>query len=443
MTQPTLTLTPRKSALLAHHDNVLDVLVEIHAPELPEEQRPQRPPLQIALVLDRSGSMAGAPLHEAKRCAEFVIDGLTDADRASLVVYDNRVHTLVETRDLRDRDVFKRALRNVETGGATKLHGGWHRGAESLLPDAGHKTLSRVILLSDGCANRGISDTPTIAEHCAAMAAQGVTTSTYGLGHHFNEELMVEMARAGQGNSYYGESAEDLMDPFQEELALLNALYGQGLELAVEPLAGVQVELRNGYRQSGDGRWRLPDLAYGGVAWALLRLRVPKAMVEGIASGNVQDVLSVRALYRDLGGVHFTTEPTRLSLPTLGAEAFASVAEYTLVQRRADELEAAEIQDAARQAALEGDWSVVDTLLEKIRALGADNDWIQGIESELRKLSRKHDQAHFAKEAHYSSSRMQSRLSHAAELEGMLGTDVPDYLRRKTAQGKKSHRRSP
>ena len=443
MTQPTLTVTPRKSALLAHHDNVLDVLVEIHAPELPEEQRPQRPPLQIALVLDRSGSMSGAPLHEAKRCAEFVIDGLTDADRASLVVYDNRVHTLVETRDLRDRDVFKRAIRNIDSGGATDLHGGWHSGANSLLADAGDKTLSRVILLSDGCANRGISDTPTISEQCAAMAAQGVTTSTYGLGHSFNEELMVEMARAGQGNSYYGESAEDLMDPFQEELALLNALYGQGLELAVEPLAGVQVELRNGYRQSGDGRWRLPDLAYGGVAWALLRLRVPKAVVEGIASVNVHSLLSVRALYRDLGGVHVTTEPARLLLPALDAESFASVAEDILVKRRADELEAADIQVAARRAALEGNWDVVDAMLEKIGALGPDHDWIRGIEGELRKLARRRDRALFAKAARYSTHRMQSRLSHPAEAEGMLEADVPHYLRRKTAQGKKSHRRSP
>ena len=62
MTTPNVILTPRKSALLAEHDNIVEVLVRIQAPELPPEQRPQRPPLHVALVLDRSGSMNGQPL---------------------------------------------------------------------------------------------------------------------------------------------------------------------------------------------------------------------------------------------------------------------------------------------------------------------------------------------------------------------------------------------
>ena len=91
---PTLLATPRRPALLAGHDNTLEVLVRIQAPDAPAEL-PQRSPLHLSLVIDRSGSMSGKPLAEAQRCAEFVLDGLLPTDRLSLVVYDDGVDTLV------------------------------------------------------------------------------------------------------------------------------------------------------------------------------------------------------------------------------------------------------------------------------------------------------------------------------------------------------------
>ena len=91
---PTLLATPRRTALLASHDNTLEVLVRIQAPDAPANL-PQRNPLNLSLVIDRSGSMSGQPLAEARRCAEFVLDGLLPTDRLSLVVYDDGVDTLV------------------------------------------------------------------------------------------------------------------------------------------------------------------------------------------------------------------------------------------------------------------------------------------------------------------------------------------------------------
>ena len=86
---PTLLITPRRAALLAGHDNELDVLVRVQAPNAPTEQ-PSRHPLHLALVIDRSGSMSGPPLAEAKRCADFVLDGLmpqrVPADRSMRIV---------------------------------------------------------------------------------------------------------------------------------------------------------------------------------------------------------------------------------------------------------------------------------------------------------------------------------------------------------------------
>jgi Ca-activated chloride channel family protein len=107
------------------------------------------------------------------------------------------------------------------------------------------------------------------------MADAGVGTSTYGLGQGFNEELMTAMARAGRGNAYYGQTAEDLMDPFREEFDLMSALCARRLRLAVAPARGVRVEILNQYRTDAEGRTMLLDLAYGGEAWAVMRLTVP------------------------------------------------------------------------------------------------------------------------------------------------------------------------
>ena len=129
----------------------------------------------------------------------------------------------------------------------TNLHGGWFQGAETLAPHTKDDVTSRVILLSDGCANHGLTDPDQIYAQCADLARAGVSTSTYGLGHGFNEELMIGMARHGQGSSYYGQTADDLMDPFREEFELLNALCARRLRL----------EIAAGRRREGEDAERL------------------------------------------------------------------------------------------------------------------------------------------------------------------------------------------
>ena len=215
-----IVLTPRRAGLLAGRDNTLDVLVRIQAPDAPEGHTAVRPPQAIALVIDRSGSMEGRPLIEARRCAEYVVGKLRPTDAVSLVQFDNRVQRLWPAVPLGDGAPLRTAIAAIHSGGNTNLHGGWREGAETLTDVAG-TGLKRVILLSDGQANEGLTDAAAIAAQCADWATRGVTTSTYGLGNSFNEELMVAMARAGGGNHYYGDTAEDLKDPFQQELELL------------------------------------------------------------------------------------------------------------------------------------------------------------------------------------------------------------------------------
>ena len=234
---PQVLITPSKPALIEGVAQKLQVLVRVQAPDTdPTQKRKERGPYHLSLVIDRSGSMSGEPLMEALRCADHIIGRLQATDVASLIVFDDRVDTLVRARPLADSTAFRSALRSVQSGGQTNLHGGWEAGAESLAIDADKAALARAILLSDGNANAGHTcDTEEIAALCAKAAERGITTSTYGLGSRFNEELMVEMAKRGRGNSYYGETAADLFESFVEEFDLISNLYARNVHLKVDP----------------------------------------------------------------------------------------------------------------------------------------------------------------------------------------------------------------
>ena len=155
-------LTARRNGLRAGQDNTVDVLVRVQAPDAPQADATARPPQSIALVIDRSGSMHGRPLDEARRCAEFVVSRLRPTDSVSLVQFDNRVERLLPAVALGDGDALRAAIASIHAGGNTNLHGGWLDGADSLagVPGSG---LKRVILLSDGCANEGLTGSAEIA----------------------------------------------------------------------------------------------------------------------------------------------------------------------------------------------------------------------------------------------------------------------------------------
>jgi Ca-activated chloride channel family protein len=431
-----MTITARRPALLAGHDNELDVLVRVQAPDAPAE-RPSRNPLHLALVIDRSGSMSGQPLDEAKRCAEFVLDGLQATDRLSLVVYDNQVQTLVPTMLLHDKEFARGAIRAIDSGGSTDLHGGWFQGAETLAPHTKENITSRVILLSDGCANHGLLDHDQIHAQCAEFARAGVSTSTYGLGHGFNEDLMIGMARHGQGSSYYGQTADDLMDPFREEFELLNALCARRLRLEIAPAAGVKAKMLNDYVADGDNAWLLPNLAFGGEAWAVVRLRIPSPVAAGDAEAAALSLCSFSLRYTTLDGEPRAIQPVSLALPALPASAFGAIAEDELVTRRTDELEAAYLQTKARAAARRGDWAGVARSLKRAERIAANNPWVAESLNELRELAARKDEVMFAKESAFSARAMNTRLAGRDEMGSVYDAPAPAaYLRRKGSQGK-------
>lgn len=431
-----LKVTPRRPALLAGFDNTIDILIQIEGPEAPID-KPQRTPLNLSLVLDRSGSMAGLPLAEAVSCAQFIVENLEASDRASLVVYDNQVNVLVSNRELQDKASFLEALRTIRFGGGTDLHGGWLQGAQEAAAFVSPTSISRVLLLSDGQANSGLTDLKNITQQCAQLADTGVSTSTYGLGLSFNEELMTSMASSGLGNSYYGECADDLMESFQREFDLLSALFAQQVCLRIQPQPGVEVLLLNPYMKK-EGAYILPDVAYGGVAWAIVRAKVP-ARLTSLKDGEAQSIFEVMVSANDMSGQVLTIPSMHLQLTSLPTPAWNTICEDESVIRRVGEVEVAALQDAARSAARKRDWITVNRLLKEARLKAPDNPWVLSVLATLEEIAQQRDAARFSKEAMYSSKSMSSRLSslqESAEFNLEMENNSLSYLRRKEQQGK-------
>jgi Ca-activated chloride channel homolog len=275
MLDPKLEMIPIRKACRSDGPTTLDILVRI-TPPTPEIHF-VRPAINLGLVLDRSGSMAGAKkMAYAQEAACFAVEQLLPTDRISITIFDSQVETIAPNAPVADKLGLIRRIRQIAPRGATALHAGWKEGCDQATKGGLTEGLNRVILLSDGLANEGLTDPNVIATEVRASAAKGVSTTTMGLGDDYNEDLMQAMGEAGDGNYYYIESPLQLVDIFHTEMMGLMANLGQKVSLGIEPQGGSTVaEVLNDLDRNALGRLMLPNLVVGMAIPVIVRLNVP------------------------------------------------------------------------------------------------------------------------------------------------------------------------
>lgn len=192
-----------------------------------------RVPLSLCLVLDRSGSMAGEKLDAARAAAAAVARRMHPADRLGVVLFDHDVRTLAAPGTEAEQPGLIDALAHIAAGGNTNLSGAWLRGEQLLHPLAGEGRATRLLLLTDGQANAGITDPARLKELARNARARGITTSTVGFGADYDEDLLRGMADAGGGNAWYIERPDQASAVFGEELGGLMALAAQDLQVTL------------------------------------------------------------------------------------------------------------------------------------------------------------------------------------------------------------------
>lgn len=274
-TKPKLTIIPRKEKLEVSKEHIVDVLLRITTPEL-DTRRFERPPLNLCVVLDRSGSMDGRKLREAIEATKMCIDRMESRDRLGLVVFDDRVETVFPNRRVTNKALLKEQVDRIFTGGSTALHAAWIAGGLEVNKRQDPAAVNRILLITDGQANVGERSPAVLSHQARELNVRGVSTTTIGIGADFNEDLLIPMAEAGGGNAWHVETPESMSRIFDIELSGLVNQFGHTVTLGVDTIPGVEVvDVMNDFEKTSDGRFKLPNLTAANDLDVVVRLRVP------------------------------------------------------------------------------------------------------------------------------------------------------------------------
>jgi len=198
-----------------------------------------RVPLNLSIVLDRSGSMAGDKLAAARDAAAMLVQRLHPDDTVSVVAYDDEVMTVAEPATGASQASLPAQVRAIQAGGSTNLSGGWLRGRELVARAKREGGVNRVMLLTDGLANAGITEPDKLLGLCRTACGTGITTTTIGFGADYDEKLLRGMADAGGASTWYIERPDQAGDVFAEELAGLLTLCAQTVSVEIRPSGAV------------------------------------------------------------------------------------------------------------------------------------------------------------------------------------------------------------
>jgi Ca-activated chloride channel family protein len=255
-----LTLSARwERPVLPVDGGSLSLLVRIAASDRPQPGQ-RRAPLDVAFVIDRSGSMQGDKLALVKEAVTTASTLLNDDDRAAVVVYDDRVELLrsLEPATSRAKAAMRLALHGVDARGSTDLCSGWLTGCEQLagaLDREGPRSrIRRALLLTDGLANMGVTDPSRLMRHATELRQRGISTTSLGVGEDFDESLLSGMSEAGGGNFQYIATPNQLSAFFQAELGELLTMVAGGLNLSLTLPPGVRAHPINAFPAERQGK---------------------------------------------------------------------------------------------------------------------------------------------------------------------------------------------
>ena len=249
----------------------------------------ERAPINVAIVLDRSGSMQGEKIEKAREAAINALDLLKPTDIVSIIAYDTDVSVLVPATKLTDKEQVVGVIRGIQANGNTALFGGVSKGAAEVRKFLDDKHVNRIILLSDGLANVGPSSPGELGELGTSLKKENISVSTLGLGSGYNEDLMVNLAGKSGGNHQFIENASELASIFRREFDEALSVVAQEIDLKIEIPEGIRPVRVLGNAADINGQsvvTRLAQVYSDQQKHVVIEVEIPASMAIEGADGN-------------------------------------------------------------------------------------------------------------------------------------------------------------
>jgi Ca-activated chloride channel family protein len=267
---------------LPERDEIVPLRVALVGRGAAVEQR-RRLPLNIALLVDRSGSMQeDSRMQQVKHTLDLLIERLQSQDSVAVVSFGTGVSVHRQAGERLDRQILREQVRSMRPGGGTNLSAGLEEACRQVQSQL-RPGINRILLFSDGIANIGLRDPAEIVGQLASCLGRGVTVSTIGVGADFNEDLLAELAERGRGNYYFAERSSEIAGALARELEELGSVVAQAPVLRLELPDGVELARLYGYEHRSEGRAiviPMKDLYAGEQRKLLAELRVRPAAAE-------------------------------------------------------------------------------------------------------------------------------------------------------------------
>ncbi|MDT4895698.1 MAG: Ca-activated chloride channel [Acidobacteriota bacterium] len=261
--------------------------------------RAQLRPINLALVIDKSGSMADADkLSKVKDALLTFVSQLRERDVLSIIVFDSEAQVLMPARAVGDRESIKQLIRQIEPGSSTNIHAGLMLGYQEALKNYRRDATNRVVLLTDGIANRGVTEPERIAQDSLQFNDRGIDLSTIGVGLDLNKDLLRQLAKSGRGLFHFVADAQDITKVFIKEVQSLVSPVATEPNLEIDYDSGLELAQLYGYEpqlQRNAVRIKLDNMNSGMTQVVLLRFRLSRK-----AWNNSRLPVKVRLTYYDL-----------------------------------------------------------------------------------------------------------------------------------------------
>lgn len=289
----TICTTSKRVLPIIEEPQVLYLLLEVHAKRLEDEKIQRRPPLNIAIILDRSGSMSGERLARVKVAAHRIIDQLRPDDRLSIVTFSDDADVIIPSTHINDVPALKAAVTLMAAGGATEIFKGLEAGYRQVETHFSQDSVNHIILLTDGRTYGDEEQCLNLADEAAQL---GVGISAMGMGDEWNDRFLDDLAGRTGGSSAYIHTPAAVPDFLNARIRNLGEAFAERMVATIAPENDLKIE--SAFRLSPDPQplsvdkqpLQLGVLKPRAPITVILQLQMPAGMIEGFRTVARLDV---------------------------------------------------------------------------------------------------------------------------------------------------------